>query len=154
MALRVAVSRRKPLLRGALDSVTIDPVAEPPILQLAYELEWLGCELEYYGQKHALQGFPNAGEAWAIFLEKQRGLLSTAEKIERELKAAVRFNPQSLVGVDYPLEQALDNLSALMTAVEEIKQTAVFAVHDLPNKVRAFTRMVNGFLETTSSITE
>ncbi len=125
---------------------------EPKILQLAYELEWLGCELEYYGQKHALQGFPNAGEAWATFLEKQRGVLSTAEKIQRELKDVVRFNPQSLVGVDFPLQETLDNLSELMAAVEDIKLTAVHAVHDLPAKVRAFTRMVNGYLETSSSI--
>ena len=100
-----ALSHRKPLLPGYFDSVTIDAVPEPRILQLAYELEWLGCELEYYGQKHAHQGFPKAGEAWETFLEKQRGVLSTAEKIERELKSAIRFNPKSLVGIDYPLEQ-------------------------------------------------
>jgi hypothetical protein len=129
-------------------------MAEPRILRLAYELEWLGCELEYFGQKHALQGFPNQGEAWATFLEKQRGVLSTAEKIQRELKDAIHFNPQSLVGVDFPFQETLDNVSALMAAVEEIKHTAVFGVQNLPSKVRAFTRMVNGYLETTSSITE
>ena len=142
-----ALSHRKPLLPGYFDSVTIDAVPEPRILQLAYELE-------YYGQKHAHQGFPKAGEAWETFLEKQRGVLSTAEKIERELKSAIRFNPKSLVGVDYPLEQVLNNLSTLMAAVEEIKQSAVFAVQNLPDKVRAFTRMVNGYIETTSSISE
>ncbi len=136
------------------ESVTIDAVAEPPILQLAYELEWLGCELEYYGQKHALQGFPNQGEAWAVFLEKQRGVLSTAEKIQRELKDAIRFNPQSLVGVDFPLKETLENLSELIAAVEDIKLTAVQGVQNLPTKVRAFTRMVNGYLETSTSITD
>ncbi len=136
------------------ESVTIDAVADPRILQLAYELEWLGCELEYYGQKHALQGFPNQGEAWAVFLEKQRGVLSTAEKIQRELKDAIRFNPQSLVGVDFPLQETLENLSELIAAVEDIKLTAVQAVQTLPTKVRAFTRMVNGYLETSTSITD
>ncbi|HET7841017.1 MAG TPA: hypothetical protein VFM21_05400 [Terriglobia bacterium] len=125
---------------------------DPKILQLAYELEWLGCELEYYGQKHALQGFPNTGEAWAIFLEKQRGVLSTAEKIQRELKDVVRFNPQSLVGVEFPLKETLESISELMAAVEDIKLTAVHTVQELPSKVRAFTRMVNGYLETTGSI--
>ncbi len=129
-------------------------MAEPKILQLAYELEWLGCELEYYGQKHALQGFPNEGEAWTTFLLKQRGVLSTAEKIQRELKDAIRFNPQALVGVEFPLQETLENLGELMAAVEDIKLTAVHAVHDLPSKVRAFTRMVNGYLETTSTIAE
>lgn len=129
-------------------------MAGPRILQLAYELEWLGCELEYFGQKHALQGFPNQGEAWATFLEKQRGVLSTAEKIQRELRNVIHFNPQSLVGVDFPFRETLDNVSELMSAVEDIKQTAVFGVQNLPTKVRAFTRMVNGYLGTTSSIAD
>jgi hypothetical protein len=123
-------------------------MAESKLLQLAYELEWLGCELEYCGQKHALQGFPNAGEAWTTFLEKQRGVLTTADKIQRELKAAVRFNPTSLVGVEFPLEETLDNVSEMMAAVEDIKETAVHAVHNLPAKVRAFTRMVANYLDT------
>lgn len=129
-------------------------MADPKLLTLAYELEWLGCELEFYGQKHALQGFPNSGEAWTIFLEKQRGVLSTAEKIQRELKDVVRFNPQSLVGVEFPLQQTIENVSELMAAVEDIKLTAVHAVQNLPSKVRGFTRMVNGYLETTGSIAE
>lgn len=129
-------------------------MADPRILQLAYELEWLGCELEFYGQKHALEGFPNQGEMYAVFLEKQRGVLSTAEKIQRELKDAIRFNPQSLVGVEYPLQEALENVGELMAAVEDIKLTAVKAVQHLPNKVRAFTRMVNDYLETRNSVSD
>lgn len=136
------------------ESVTISGVADPRILQLAYELEWLGCELEYYGQKHALQGFPNRGATYAVFLEKQRGVLSTAEKIQRELKDAIRFNPKSLVGVEFPLEETIDNVGELMAAVEDIKLTAVKAVQNLPGKVRAFTRMVNGYLETRSSVSD
>lgn len=123
---------------------------EPKILQLARELEWLGVELEYVGQKHAHLGFPNSGEAWATFLEKQRGVLTTADKIERELKAAVRFNPNTLVGVEFPLQEALENLTELIAAVEDIKETAVDAVQNLPTKVRAFTRLVSGYLETVS----
>ena len=129
-------------------------MADPRILQLAYELEWLGCELEFYGQKHALEGFPNQGEMYAVFLEKQRGVLSTAEKIQRELKDAIRFNPQSLVGVEYPFQEALENVGELMAAVEDIKLTAVKAVQHLPNKVRAFTRMVNDYLETRNSVSD
>ncbi|MGE5326457.1 MAG: hypothetical protein ACM3NO_05420 [Deltaproteobacteria bacterium] len=136
------------------ESGTIGGVAEPRILQLAYELEWLGCELEYYGQKHALQGFPNQGEMYAVFLDKQRGVLSTAEKIQRELKDAIRFNPQSLVGVEFPLQESIESVGELMAAVEDIKLTAINAVQHLPNKVRAFTRMVNGYLETRSSVND
>jgi hypothetical protein len=141
-------------LQDATESVTICGVGDPRILQLAYELEWLGCELEYYGQKHALQGFPNQGQVYAVFLDKQRGVLSTAEKIQRELKDAIRFNPQSLVGVEFPLQETIDNVGELMAAVEDIKLTAVNAVQHLPNKVRAFTRMVNGYLETRSSVSD
>jgi hypothetical protein len=127
-------------------------MAEPKLLQLAHELEWLGVELEYVGQKHAHEGFPNAGATWAEFLVKQRGVLVTADKIERELKSAVRFNPTSLVGVEFPLEETLDSVTTLLTAVEQIKQTAVMAVHNLPTKVRAFTRMVNTYLETVAEV--
>jgi hypothetical protein len=129
-------------------------MAESRILQLAYELEWLGCELEFCGHKHALQGFPNTGEAWTTFLEKQRGVLTTADKLQRELKAAVRFNPTSLVGVEFPLQETLDNVSELMAAVEDIKETAVLAVHNLPTKVRGFTRMVKNYLDTVGASQE
>ena len=70
------------------------------LLRLAQDLEWLGCELEYYGHKHALEGFPESGPTWETFREKQRGVLTTADKIDRELKSAVRFNPTALMGVE------------------------------------------------------
>lgn len=129
-------------------------MAEPRILQLAQDLEWLGCELEYLGQKHAHLGFPNSGADWEAFLKKQRGVLGTADKIERELKDAVRFNPTSLVGVDFPLKETLDSVTELMAAVEEIKQAAVYAVHNLPPLVRKYTRMVDEYLNTARSINE
>jgi hypothetical protein len=121
-------------------------MAEPALLQLAQELEWLGCELEYCGQKHAHQGFPMSGPVWDTFLEKQRGVLATADKIERLLKQIVHYNPTALVGVDYPLEAALDSVALLLGALEEIKETAVYAVHDLPSKVRSVTQVVTNYL--------
>lgn len=129
-------------------------MAEPRLLQLAQDLEWLGCELEYLGQKHAHLGFPNSGADWEAFLEEQRGVLATADKIERELKAAVRFNPTPLVGVAFPLEEALDSVAELMAAVEEIKQAAVYAVHNLPSLVRKYTRMVDSYVNSARSINE
>ena len=50
----------------------------PKLLQLAQDLEWLGCELEFIGHKHALEGFPESGPSWDQFREKQRGVLATA----------------------------------------------------------------------------
>jgi len=116
------------------------------LLHLAQELEWLGCELEYYGHKHALAGFPEAGPLWDTFRDKQRGVLTTTDKIERELKNAVRYNPTQLVGVDYPIAETIETITGLLTAVEDIKHTAVFTVQELPPQVRAFTKMIEGYL--------
>lgn len=124
------------------------------LLQLAQDLEWLGCELEHYGHKHAQEGYPCAGPTWDFFLEKQRGVMTTAEKIERELKSAIRYNPTPLVGVDYPLRATLDSIAVLLSAIEDIKQSAVHAVQELPPKVRDFTRMVQGQFGSLDAISE
>ena len=118
-------------------------------MQLAQDLEWLGCELEHYGHQHALLGYPQSGPIWESFCEKQRGVLVTANKVERQLKNVVRFNPSGLVGMEYPLKEALDSISALLEEVEEIKHCAVFAVQEIPAKVRAFTKMIVGYLQVT-----
>lgn len=113
-----------------------------PIVNLAQDLEWLGCELEYIGHKHALEGFPGTGPTWNAFLEKQKGVLETAEKVQRQLKGAVRYNPTPLVGVNYPLKDTLDSVANLLAAVEDIKESAVYSVQELPVRVREFTRMI------------
>ncbi len=114
------------------------------LLQLAQDLEWLGCELEHYGHRHALEGYPGAGPIWDEFLNKQTGVLKTTAKIERELKNWVRFNPKELVGFNYPLEAALDSIALLMNAVEEIRNSALYAVQELPGRVREFNRTIQG----------
>lgn len=124
---------------------------EPALLQLAQDLEWLGCELEHCGHQHAMQGFPHSGPAWETFCDKQRGVLVTADKIERELKNAIRYNPSRLVGMEYPLDEALETVAALMGQVEEIKHCSVYAVHVMPSKVRAFTRMIEEYLQVTGN---
>jgi len=119
----------------------------PRLLHLAQDLEWLGCELEHFGHQHALEGYPESGPTWDLFCEKQRGVLTTTDKIERELKNLVRFNPSGLVGVEYPIDETLDSITDLLGAVETIKQAAVFAVQDLPPLVRNFTKMVERYLQ-------
>ena len=121
------------------------------MLQLAHDLEWLGCELEHYGYEHAVQGFPESGPSWDTFCEKQRGVLVTADKIERELKSAVRYNPSMLMGVEFPLDETLDSIAALLGAVEEIKHCSVFDVQLLPSKVRVFTKMIEEYLQAMGS---
>jgi hypothetical protein len=122
-------------------------MAEPTLLKLAQDLEWLGCELEYLGHKHAMEGFPESGPAWDLFCEKQRGVLATADKIERELKNFVRFNPTRLVGVEYPITETLDSITELLGTAETIKHAATLAVHELPPLVRSFTKLVEGYLQ-------
>jgi hypothetical protein len=126
-------------------------MAEPTLLKLAQDLEWLGCELEYFGHKHALEGFPGSGPAWDSFCEKQRGVLATTDKIERELKNFVRFNPTRLVGVEYPIAQTLNSITDLLGTVETIKQAAAFAVHELPPLVRSFAKRVESYLQAEAS---
>lgn len=120
-------------------------VAQEQLIQLARELEWLGCELEFCGHEHAMEGFPQRGPKWNTFLERQQGVLRTADKVERELKNAVRFNPRAFVEVDFSVDAALNSVTNLLAAVEDIKQAAVFAVHELPVKVRNFTEMVETY---------
>lgn len=127
---------------------------EPPLLQLAQELEWLGCELEHYGQQHAERGYPQSGPIWETFCDKQRGVLVTADKIERELKNAIRYNPSGLMGVEYPLDETFDSIAELLEEVEEIKHCTVYAVHLIPPKVRTFTKMIDGYLQATGKIPE
>jgi len=119
---------------------------ESLILRLARDLEWLGCELEYQGMKHANEGFPEAGPTWEEFIRKGQGVLATIEKLERELKGTIKYNPATLVGVSYPLEDALDSLGILIEALEDIRGATVEAVHELPAKVRAFPQLVSIYL--------
>ncbi len=122
---------------------------EPLLLKLARDLEWLGCELEYQGMKHAHEGFPQVGHAWEEFVRMREGVLATIEKLERELKGSIKYNPARLVGVAYPLNEALDSLAVLIEAVEDIRASTTNAVHELPAKVRAFTQLVTVYLGAT-----
>jgi hypothetical protein len=86
-----------------------------------------------------------------LFREKQRGVLTTADKIERELKNFVRFNPTRLVGVQYPITETLDSITDLLATVETIKQAAALAVDELPPLVRSFTKIVERYLQAGAS---
>jgi len=121
-------------------------MSEPLLLQLARDLEWLGCELEFQGKKHAHEGFPQAGPTWEEFIRMRQGVFATIEKVEREIKDSVKYNPTSLVGVNYPLGDALDAVGILIEALEDIRLATVASVHELPGKVRAFTKLVTMYL--------
>jgi hypothetical protein len=119
------------------------------MLQLAQDLEWLGCELEHFGHQHAVLGFPEAGPSWDTFCEKRRGVQLTADKIEHELKNAIRYNPTGLMGVEFPLDETLDSIADLLGEVEEIKRCSMFAVGVIPSRVRTFTKLIERYLQAT-----
>ena len=131
-----------------MHQVECHAVAIHKLFQLAQDLEWLGVELEFYAQRHAGAGSPESGPAWVDFLAKQRGVLLTIDKIERELKGAIRFNPTSLVGVEFPLEIAFESISTLLEAAEDIRHSTITAAGELARKVRNFTKMVETYLNT------
>jgi len=115
-------------------------------MQLARDLEWFGCELEYKGKKHAHEGFPEVGATWEEFVRQQQGVLATIEKLERELNSSVKYNPASLVGGTYPIAEALDAIGMQIEVLEDIRSAAIGSVHDIPAKVRGFTQLVQMYL--------
>jgi hypothetical protein len=116
------------------------------LVKLAKDLEWLACEAGFYSKK--------TGEAAEeVLLERQREVLATAEKIERELKGAVRFNLTSLVGVEYPMEWAFDSITNLLTALHTIKQATLNGTHELPSRVRQFSRMIDTYVGASLALT-
>jgi hypothetical protein len=122
------------------------------MLKLAQDLEWLGCELEFQGKRHAHEGFPESGPAWESFVQMQKGVLVTIDKLERELKTSVKYNPSTLVGVEYPLDATLDAIGVQLAALEDIRSSAVYSVQELPHKVRNFTRMMETYLSALGTV--
>ncbi len=121
-------------------------MGDAEVLRLAHGLEWLGSELDHRMRQYAQAGFPSDGPACDALLEQQRSVLLTADKIETQLKSSVPFNPAALLGVEFPLGEALDLVAELLESVEEIKQAAVSEVHEVPPKTRSFHRMLEHYL--------
>jgi hypothetical protein len=112
---------------------------EVKLMQLAQDLAQLGAEALFYGQRAA-------GPALDSFLEKQREVMRTADKIERELASEIRFNPTRLIGIEYPLEEELDSITNLLAGLEDIKESAVHSLEDLPAKTRLFAKRLEDHL--------
>jgi hypothetical protein len=112
---------------------------EVKLMQLAQDLEHLGTEACFYGQRAAGGGLNN-------FLEKQREIMRTADKIGRELAGEIRFNPARLIGIEYPLEEEINSISDLLAGLEDIKDSAVNSVEQLPVKTRLFAKRLENHL--------
>ncbi len=114
-------------------------MGEVRLMQLVQDLERLGAEM-------SLLGCGNDRLEASDFLHKQRQVVATADKIQRELAGEIRFNPTRLIGIAYPFEAELESVTGLLTGLEDIKQAAVHAVDELPAKTRQFARLVEDHL--------
>lgn len=110
------------------------------LLQLAQELDWQAMDLRRTGE--GLIDGPGADQAVEM---RQRSVLATADKIQRELLSTVRFDPLRLVGVGGPIDETLDSLAELLVALDKIRQDAAGGTSTLPSTVRSFQGLLKGF---------
>jgi hypothetical protein len=110
------------------------------LLQLGQELDWQALEL----RRSDLEMEGPAGDQEAI-RDSQRRVIATADKIQRELLASVRFDPLRLVGVGGPIGATLDSVSELLVAIDAVRQNALTRANELPSSVRSLQGLLQGF---------
>jgi hypothetical protein len=110
------------------------------LLQLAQELDWQALEL----RRSDLEMEAGAGGQEAM-QERQRRVIATTDKIQRELLASVRFDPLRLVGVGSPIASTLDSVGDLLMAIDAVRQNAITRASDLPSSVRSLQGLLQGF---------
>lgn len=119
---------------------------ESGILQLAHDLEWLARSLPH--STPAKAGTDSVAYlADDLLPNHRRSIISTADKIARELLGTVRFDPTRLMGVGCPIEDTLDSMAELIKALEDIKQDAVSDPAELPVRIRSFNQMIEEYLD-------
>jgi len=124
------------------------------LLQLGQELDWQVVQLGRAGSEApretavegalgpALDNSPSE-----IMVERQRAVIATADKIQRELLSTVRFDPLRLVGVGGPIAATLDAVADLIVAIDEIRRDATSNIGGLPSTVRSFQGLLRGYCE-------
>jgi hypothetical protein len=110
------------------------------LLQLGQELDWQALEL----RRSDLEMEGAAGDQEPI-RDSQRRVIATADKIQRELLASVRFDPLRLVGVGGPIGATLDSVSELLVAIDAVRQNALTRANELPSSVRSLQGLLQGF---------
>jgi hypothetical protein len=110
------------------------------LLQLGQELDWQAIEL----RRSDLELEAHGGDQETI-QEKQRRVIATADKIQRELLTSVRFDPLRLVGVGGPIGTTLDSVSDLLVAIDTVRQNALARANELPSSVRSLQGLLQGF---------
>jgi hypothetical protein len=109
------------------------------LLQLAQELDWQVMDLNHASE------CPASGARKEAVETRQKTVLATADKIQRELLASVRFDPLRLVGVGGPISDTLDSLGELLLALDKIRQEASGGGSSLPSTVRSFQGLLKGY---------
>ena len=112
------------------------------LLQLAQELDWQVLQV----RRARAEGAGLAPQLGWSLEERQQAVLTTTDKIQRELLATVRFDPSRLVGVGGPIAATLDGLTDLLVALDDVRQTAVTSPGTLPASVRSFQGLLHGFV--------
>lgn len=110
------------------------------LLQLGQELDWQALELRRSDLE--MEGPPGDQET---IRDSQRRVIATADKIQRELLASVRFDPLRLVGVGGPIGATLDSVSELLVAIDAVRQNALTRANELPSSVRSLQGLLQGF---------
>ncbi|HEV2426474.1 MAG TPA: hypothetical protein VGZ29_16735 [Terriglobia bacterium] len=109
------------------------------LLQLAQELDWQVMDLKHAGEH------PGKDAKGELVETRQKSVLATADKIQRELLASVRFDPLRLVGVGGSISDTLDSLGELLLALDKIRLEATGRVDSLPSTVRSFQGLLKGY---------
>jgi hypothetical protein len=128
------------------------------LLQLGQELDWQVLQLRRAGpeapnkaaeeDEFGLPAEDPSSEALSeAIVERQRAVIATADKIQRELLATVRFDPLRLVGVGGPIAATLDSVADLIVAIDEIRRDATTNIGGLPSTVRSFQGLLRGYCE-------
>ena len=115
------------------------------LLKLAQELDWQVLELR--------QSKVNVAEAPSSEEEGlERRVIVTADKIQRELLAMVRFDPVRLFGIGGPIGPTIDALGDLLVAIDQIRHDTVTGSGSLPSTVGSFRGLLKEFCEETGPV--
>ena len=124
------------------------------LLELGQQLEWQVLQLRRSGSEAPSEAAPDDGFGPAInnpateaLHERQRAVIATADKIQRELLSTVRFDPLRLVGVGGPIADILDSVADLIVAIDEIRRDATSNIAGLPSTVRSLQGLLRGYCE-------
>jgi hypothetical protein len=115
------------------------------LLKLAQELDWQVLELRRIKADPA-EAIGSDDE------ELQRRVIATADKIQRELLAMVRFDPVRLFGVGGPIGPTIDALGDLLVAIDRIREDTLKSSGTLPSALVSFRGLLKDFCDEASPV--